>query len=114
MSKRLFEGEEPEQTEAKRDTLNTISTEGGEVIERLDREVERGETNLFGATFKGKIAYVIKDFINSDRITNRALNALGIVGYTIQITYEGRKWKFSKRRKEFGQLHDKIVAQLKK
>ena len=114
MSKRFLENEEPEITDAKRDTLNTISTEGAEVIERQDREVERGDTNIFGAAFKGKLAYIIKDFINSDRITNRALNALGIVGYSIQVTHQGKKWKLYKRRKEFGQLHDRIVSQLKK
>lgn len=42
MSKRFLENEEPEITDAKRDTLNTISTEGAEVIERQHREVERG------------------------------------------------------------------------
>lgn len=55
-----------------------------------------------------------KDFINSDRISNRMLNNLGIVGYMIKVEFEGKKWNIYKRRKEFGMLHDKIVAELRK
>lgn len=111
---RFGEGD-PEHTQKQRDTLHTESTEGQGVIDRheLEPELER-PASLSGAVFKGKKVYLIKDFINSDRISNWALNALGIVGYLIKIQHEGKTWKIFKRRKEFGQLHDRLAAELRK
>jgi len=107
--------EEPENTVANRDTLNTISTDNNGLFNRgeMDTDMEI-PTALLGATFKGKKAFLIKDFISSDRISNRHLNALGIVGYLIEIKIEGFKWKIFKRRKDFGNFHDKLAAEMRK
>jgi hypothetical protein len=115
MSKRLTMEAGEGQESPKRDTLITDSTEGNGVIDREENEPEIEKvSSLYGATFTGKKAYLNKDFINSDRISNRALNALGIVGYLIQVEHEGKTWKLFKRRKEFGALHDKLSSELRK
>ena len=106
---------DPENTCGQRDTLKTESSDGTGVIIREDDDIPFGViSSMAGATFKGKKVYLVKDFINSDRISNRNLHQLGIVGYQIQITHQDKTWKIFKRRKEFGILHDNVVAELKK
>lgn len=115
MSKDFKDQNQPEQTSQKRDTLMTESTDGAGVIDREENEPEIEQfASLDGADFKGKKVYLIKDFINSDRISNRNLNALGMVGYMIQVKHGDKVWKLYKRRKEFGALHDKISSELRK
>lgn len=106
--------QDPENTDAQRDTIKTMSSDGFGVIDRKEDLPEISVSSLTGAVFKGRKAFLIKDFINSDRISNRNLNALGIVGYSIQIEHEGRRWNIFKRRKEFGTFHDNVVAELNK
>jgi hypothetical protein len=107
--------QDPENTERLRDTINSLdSSDGCGVINRGEEHPEINVSSLTGATFKGKKAYLVKNFINSDRISNRHLNALGIVGYLIQIEHEGKRWSIYKRRKEFGNFHDNVVAELNK
>lgn len=115
MSKELSAEVDPENTlDGQRDTINSESTDGDGVIDREEHEEMEKMRTLAGATFTGKKAYLVKDFINSDRVSNRNLNALGIVGYLINIEHEGKTWKIFKRRKEFGGLHDNVVAELRK
>jgi len=115
MEENIIVGEDPENTKGTRSTIVTESSEGLGVIEREEGDLNLSKvSSLSGATFKGMKVYLNKDFINSDRISNRNLNALGIVGYLIKITHRGKTWKILKRRKEFGILHDNVVAELKK
>ncbi len=104
----------PEDTLQVRDSVLSESSDGIE----MNRQSENLEidtlTSMYGAQFIGKKVYLVKDFINSDRISNRNLNALGIVGYMIQINHKGKTWRIFKRRKEFGSLHDDVVAELRK
>jgi hypothetical protein len=110
-----FDEDPPEHTSSKRETLFSESTDNGGVIDREDNRFPLDKPNsLLGATFKGKKTFLNRDFISSDRISNRNLNALGIVGYLIQVEFEGRRWKIFKRRKEFGNLHDKLALEMRR
>lgn len=115
MDKGKLRKDNPEDTALQlRDSVISDSSDGLD-MSRQEEDVEvEAVVSMTGAKFEGKKVYLVKDFINSDRISNRNLNALGIVGYLIQITHNGKTWRIYKRRKEFGYLHDDVVAELRK
>lgn len=116
MSKKFEEDKQQSYTINRQNSLDSDDfIEESGVIDRVDKDESiRKPASLYKAAFKGKKAYLIRKFINSDRVSNRTYYSLGLVAYVIQVTHNGKTWKIYKRRSDFGNLHDNIVSELRK